>query len=61
MPVRQALNTVFARVVSGMDDKQRTSFIDDLYGFTELNRVGNDVLRDIRDADEAMNGGGGDR
>jgi len=58
MPVRQALNAVFARVVQGMDDKERRSFIDDLYGFTELNRSGNDVLRDIRTADEAMTGGG---
>jgi hypothetical protein len=58
MPVRQALNAVFARVVSNMDSKERKSFIDDLYGYTEMNRSGNDVLRDIRFADETMTGGG---
>jgi hypothetical protein len=57
MPVRQALNAVYARVVSNMDDKERKQFVDELYGFTELNRAGNDVLRDIRAADEAVSGG----
>jgi hypothetical protein len=61
MPVRQALNAVFARVVKGMDEKERKTFIDDLYGFTELNRSGNDALRDIRTADEAVGSGDGDR
>jgi len=57
MPVRQALNAVYARVVSNMDEKERKRFVDDLYGFSELNKAGNDVLRDIRDADEAIGGG----
>jgi hypothetical protein len=59
MPVRQALNAVYARVVSQMDAKERKAFNDDLYGWSELNARGNDVLRDIRVADEAMTGDGG--
>lgn len=58
MPVRQALNAVYAKVVSGMDAKERKSFIDELYGFTAMNQSGNDVLRDIRGIDEALTNGG---
>jgi hypothetical protein len=54
MPVRQALNAVYARCVSNMDGKERQSFINDLYGYAEMNARGNDVLRDIREADAAM-------
>jgi hypothetical protein len=54
MPVRQALNAVYARIVGRLEGKQRTEFIDELYGFDEMNRAGNDVLRDIRDVDESM-------
>lgn len=60
MPVRQALNAVYAQVLHGMDGKERKNFVDDLYGFSEMNRRGNDVLRDIRAADEAMNNESGD-
>ena len=60
MPVRQALNTVYARIVKDMDSGDRKKFIDDLYGFNDLNRAGNDALRDFREADEAMIGEGGD-
>lgn len=59
MPVRQALNTVYARVVSGMDGKDRARFDSDLYGWTAENKAGNDVLRDIRDIDDARTGGTG--
>ena len=59
MPVRQALNVVYAKAVEGLDSKQRKEFIDDLYGFTQLNQAGNDVLRDIRVAEEAVAGSGG--
>lgn len=58
MPVRQALNAVYARMVSNMDGKERKRFDDDLYGFSEMNRVGNDVLRSIRAMDDSE---GGDR
>lgn len=37
-----------------MDRKERQNFDADLYGFTDQNRAGNDVLRDIRAADDAM-------
>lgn len=37
-----------------MEPKQRKKFDDELYGFTAMNEAGNDVLRDIRAADEAM-------
>lgn len=65
MPIRQALNAVYARVVSNMDTKERKEFVDSLYGFTELNRAGNDALReprpdaldDVRRAEQAINGG----
>lgn len=59
MPVRQALNMVYARAVADMDAKERKAFNDDLYGFDELNRAGNDVLRDIREIDETMTSDGG--
>jgi hypothetical protein len=45
---------VYARCVQGLEPKQRKKFDDELYGFTALNEAGNDVLRDIRAADEAM-------
>ncbi len=54
MPVRQALNAVYARCVDGLDAKQRKQFNDDLYGWSAMNERGNDVLRDFRAADEAM-------
>jgi hypothetical protein len=60
MPVRQALNAVYAQVVSHMDGKERKSFVDELYGFGDLNKRGNDVLRDFRAADQAMTSGGGE-
>lgn len=53
MPVRQALNAVYAHVVGQMDSKERKRFIDDLYGFADLNRAGNDALRDVRGLVEA--------
>ncbi len=56
MPVRQALNAVYARVVANMDSKERKAFLDDLYGWNELNQRGNDVLRDIREADLTEDG-----
>jgi hypothetical protein len=56
MPVRQALNAVYARVVANMDAGERKQFVDDLYGFNELNQRGNDALRDFRDADDAVGG-----
>lgn len=59
MPVRQALNAVFARVVSRMDGKERSKFVDTLYGFDKMNEAGNDVLRDIRAVDEAVTAEGG--
>ena len=37
-----------------MDQKQRRDFDAELYGFTSLNQAGNDVLRDVRAADDAM-------
>lgn len=58
MPVRQALNMVYAQCVSGMDAKERKEFVDNLYGFSEMNRAGNNALQDVRAADEAMTGGG---
>lgn len=61
MPVRQALNAVYAKIVSGLDSKERKKFDDDLYGFTERNRAGNDVLRGIREAEDAMRGGDHDQ
>lgn len=54
IPVRQALNAVYAKVVAGMDGKERRTFVDDLYGFGDLNARANDVLRDIRGIDETM-------
>lgn len=60
MPVRQALNAVYAKVVDGLDEKQRQSFIDDLYGFSQMNSRGNDALRDIRGIEEARVTEGGD-
>lgn len=54
MPVRQALNTVYARVVQNLDSSDRKKFVDDLYGWTALNQRGNDVLRDIRAIDDAI-------
>ncbi len=59
MPVRQALNTVYARVLKGADEKQRKEFIDSLYGFDDMNARGNDVLRDIRAIDEQVTTDGG--
>lgn len=65
MPVRQALNAVYARVVSNMDTKERKEFVDNLYGFSDMNRAGNDALRDfrpdalddVRRAEQALSGG----
>ena len=54
MPVRQALNAVYARCVQGMDGKERKRFDDDLYGWSTENRAGNDALRDIREIDESL-------
>lgn len=56
MPVRQALNTVYAHVVSRLDRDQRKEFDDVLYGWSAMNQAGNDVLRDIRGIDEALTG-----
>lgn len=58
MPVRQALNAVYAKVLSGADEKQRKEFIDSLYGYDAMNARGNDVLRDVRDIDEQVTTGG---
>lgn len=58
MPVRQALNAVYARCVRDLGSKERKEFDDELYGWTERNARGNDVLRDIREADSALNHGG---
>jgi hypothetical protein len=56
MPVRQALNAVYARVVQGMESKDRKKFLDELYGWSDLNERGNDVLRDIRAIDDNLTG-----
>ena len=58
--MRQALNTVYAHCVRDLDRKGRREFDDALYGFTALNRAGNDALRDVREADQAMNETAGD-
>jgi hypothetical protein len=56
MGVRQALNAVYARVVSGMEPADRKKFVDSLYGWDELNQRGTDVLRDIRGIDDVLTG-----
>lgn len=58
MPVRQALNAVYAHMVAQMDQKERKRFIDDLYGFTELNQAADHALRDVRGLDETLTGSG---
>lgn len=45
MPVRVALNVVYAMLAKGLDDKQREDFDTRLYGWSELNDLGNRVLR----------------
>lgn len=57
--MRQALNIAYARAVAQLDQKQRREFDDSLYGFDELNRAGDNVLRDFREADETMTSAGG--
>jgi hypothetical protein len=57
MPVRQALNMVYAQCMTGLDAKERKEFVDSLYGFSEMNRAGNNALQDFRAADEAVAGG----
>ena len=38
MPVRVALNLVYALLVKHLDAEERRKFDDELYGFTELNQ-----------------------
>lgn len=47
MPVRVALNVVYAMLLKGMDDKQRADFDSRLYGWDELNDLGNRALRGV--------------
>lgn len=45
---------MYAHCVRHMDQKERRNFDAELYGFKAQNEAGNDVLRDIRAADDAM-------
>jgi hypothetical protein len=45
MPVRAALNVVYALLTDGLDTKQRQQFDTDLYGWGEMNDRANRTLR----------------
>lgn len=44
MPVRVALNVVYAMLTDGLDSKQREEFDTRLYGWTEVNEQANRAL-----------------
>jgi hypothetical protein len=45
MPVRIALNVVYAMLTEGLDAKQRQEFDTSLYGWGEINDRANQELR----------------
>jgi hypothetical protein len=45
MPVRVALNVVYAMLAKGLDAKARADFDSRLYGWDELNDLANRALR----------------
>lgn len=50
MPMRAALNAVYAIVTKGMDRKERERFDTELYGWDEANtRANRDLRRGIDD------------
>jgi hypothetical protein len=49
MPVRTAVNTVYAMLTDGLDAEQRDEFDAKLHGWDELDRRANQVLWDELD------------
>lgn len=49
MPVRIALNVVYAMLTEGLDSKQRAEFDTSLYGWGSMNDRANQVLRKAPD------------
>lgn len=45
MPLRIALNVVYAMLTEGLDAKQRHEFDESLYGWGEINERANQELR----------------
>lgn len=53
MPVRVALNVVYAMLVKGLDSKARDDFDSRLYGWDELNDLGDRALRGVMSGGES--------
>lgn len=55
MPLRVALNVAYAMLAEGLDEKQRQTLDEQIYGWGDLNERG---MRDLRAGIDDAEGGG---